>query len=98
MQKKSHPLSLALNPDQPETRLERALDHVAHLLPAQGPISVFIHHNTLHAFEDLPFERAVVLAGELFGCEPGYQGSDQPRVMVRTWGLRAFQISGARSP
>src|SRR5262245_22960346 len=33
-------------------RLEHPIDHAAHLLPAQGPINVFIHHNTLHAFED----------------------------------------------
>jgi uncharacterized protein YbcC (UPF0753/DUF2309 family) len=46
------------------------LNRAARLLPAQGPISVFVHHNTLHAFEDLPFEEAVVRAGELFGCEP----------------------------
>jgi uncharacterized protein YbcC (UPF0753/DUF2309 family) len=31
---------------------------------------VFIHHNPLHAFEKVPFERAVVLAGRLFGAEP----------------------------
>ena len=46
------------------------VEEIAHLLPAQGPISVFIHHNTLHAFEDLPFEEAVVIAGQRFGCEP----------------------------
>jgi uncharacterized protein YbcC (UPF0753/DUF2309 family) len=46
------------------------VERVAHLLPAQGPIGVFIHHNTLHAFEDQPFEDAVVQAGRLFGCEP----------------------------
>ena len=34
-------------------RLEQAINHAAHLLPAQGPITVFIHHNTLHAFEEL---------------------------------------------
>ena len=36
----------------------------------QGPIGVFVHHNTLHAFENLPFEEAVLDASELFGAEP----------------------------
>jgi uncharacterized protein YbcC (UPF0753/DUF2309 family) len=51
-------------------RLRRALDHAAHLLPMQGPIGVFVHHNTLHAFESLPFEQAVIDAWHLFGAEP----------------------------
>jgi len=51
-------------------RLLHAVEHAAHLLPAQGPIGVFIHHNTLHAFEHLPFERAVIEASQLFGTEP----------------------------
>jgi uncharacterized protein len=51
-------------------RLRHALDHVSHLLPKQGPIGVFVHHNTLHAFEHLPFEHAVVEAWHLFGAEP----------------------------
>src|SRR5436305_11209443 len=52
------------------TRLQHAIDHAAHLLPAQGPITVFIHHNTLHAFEDLPFTEAVKKGERVFGCQP----------------------------
>jgi uncharacterized protein YbcC (UPF0753/DUF2309 family) len=50
--------------------LRHAVEHAAHLLPAQGPITVFIHHNTLHAFEDLPFTEAVKKAARVFGCAP----------------------------
>src|SRR5689334_20240158 len=50
--------------------LRAAVGHVAHLLPAQGPISVFIHHNLLHAFEGAPFEDAVVQAARIYGAEP----------------------------
>ena len=54
-------------PDKPLTRV---IDGLAHLLPAQGPISIFIHHNTLHAFEHLPFEVAVEHAAVRLGREP----------------------------
>ncbi|HET6572097.1 MAG TPA: DUF2309 domain-containing protein [Fimbriiglobus sp.] len=50
--------------------LRHTIEHAAHLLPAQGPINSFIHHNTLHAFEELTFEEAVVKAGRTFGCQP----------------------------
>ncbi|MBM4298110.1 MAG: DUF2309 domain-containing protein, partial [Deltaproteobacteria bacterium] len=50
--------------------LAHAIDHAAHLLPAQGPISVFIHHNTLHAFEEATFTEALKTASQTFGCHP----------------------------
>ena len=49
----------------PLVLLRSTIDHAAHYLPVQGPIGVFIHHNTLHAFQHLPFEVAVVEAARL---------------------------------
>lgn len=46
------------------------MHRVGELLPAQGPIEVFVHHNPLHAFEALPFEQAVLEAQRGFRCEP----------------------------
>ena len=46
------------------------LAHVGHFVPEQAPLHTFVHHNTLHAFEHLPFDHAVVAAAQLFGSEP----------------------------
>lgn len=51
-------------------RLSAAVADAARLLPKQGPIGVFVHHNTLRNFEHLPFEEAVKRAAQLFGAEP----------------------------
>src|SRR5262245_24224850 len=68
-------------------RLRQAIDHAAHLLPAQGPITVFIHHNTLHAFEELPFTEAVKRAARVFGCQP-YLGEERYRQELRRGRIR----------
>jgi hypothetical protein len=57
-------------PEETVFSIHRALEHAAHFLPAQGPIGVFIHHNTLHAFEHLTFDEAVLEGERHFGCEP----------------------------
>ncbi|MEW5738861.1 MAG: DUF2309 domain-containing protein [Myxococcota bacterium] len=43
------------------------LHEAAHVLPAQGPIEVFIHHNTLHAYQALPFHEAIARAEDELG-------------------------------
>ena len=58
------------HPESTDTDLAAMIAEAAHYLPAQGPIDVFIHHNTLHAFEHEPFEEAVIRAAGIFGTEP----------------------------
>jgi uncharacterized protein YbcC (UPF0753/DUF2309 family) len=43
------------------------LHELKHYLPAQAPLKDFIHHNTLHAFQDLNFHKAIYKASSMFG-------------------------------
>lgn len=47
-----------------------ALERAHHVLPDQGPIGVFIHHNTLHAYQHLPFHEGVQAGAALLGARP----------------------------
>lgn len=49
--------------------LENCLKNVSHVLPSQGHIKEFIHHNTLHSFQDHPFEEAILEAGAIFEAQ-----------------------------
>ena len=48
----------------------RALATAHGILPDQGPIGVFIHHNTLHAFQHLPFHAGVQQGAAALGAQP----------------------------
>ena len=43
------------------------LHKLHHYLPAQNPLKDFVHHNTLHAFQDKNFDIALQEASEVFG-------------------------------
>lgn len=71
--------------------LAEVVEHAAHLLPAQGPITVFIHHNTLHALEDLPFYEAVKKGAAIFGCHP-YLTEDRYRQELARGRIRFTEL------
>lgn len=43
------------------------IQQLKHYLPAQAPLKDFIHHNTLHAFQNLRFDDALRKASDIFG-------------------------------
>lgn len=43
------------------------LHHLKHYLPAQNPLKDFVHHNTLHAFQEKHFFTALHEASQIFG-------------------------------
>jgi uncharacterized protein YbcC (UPF0753/DUF2309 family) len=43
------------------------LHELKHFLPAQAPLKDFVHHNTLHAFQNLKFDKAIYSASTIFG-------------------------------
>jgi uncharacterized protein YbcC (UPF0753/DUF2309 family) len=43
------------------------IHELKHYLPAQAPLKDFIHHNTLHAFQNLKFSTALHKASEILG-------------------------------
>jgi len=90
----SPPADLRSPRDNRRERLAEAIAHAAHLLPMQRPITVFVHHNTLHAFENLPFHRGVTEAAELFGCQP-YLAEEQYRQFYVDGRIRHVDIAAA---
>lgn len=60
----------AAGDDPARDAVAAALERAQHILPDQGPIGVFIHHNTLHAYQHLPFHEGVQAGAALLGARP----------------------------
>ncbi len=55
------------HPSSNISNIEQILHHLKHYLPAQAPLKDFVHHNTLHAFQQESFHEALNNASSIFG-------------------------------
>lgn len=58
--------------------MKEIIKELKHYLPAQAPLKDFIHHNTLHAFQNMEFHKALQLSSEIFGAKM-YLGLEEYR-------------------
>jgi len=77
--------------------LDRIIQKIKHLLPTQGPIGTFIHHNTLHSFEDRTFEDAIEDASKIYSAK-AYLNKRKYRSLFALGRIRGVDVESELSP
>lgn len=89
------PRALGAHTDKPASaHLRAALHAAAHYLPAQASLEVFVHHNTLHAFQHLPFHEGVSAAQKKLGAK-GYLPEERYRAALRSGRITDDDLNAA---
>ena len=60
----------------------KVLHDLKHYLPTQTPLKDFIHHNTLHAFQEMKFYDAIFKASKIFGYEVTFPIEDYRKLLL----------------
>ena len=94
------PANTASSADSPapatdhRAQIEACVHRLGHLLPAQAPLRDFVHHNTLHAFQHLPFAEALGEVARLAGARP-WLAEERCRELFRRGRVTAVDLAVA---